>query len=232
MIAVRKSADRGCVQLDWLDSRHSFSFGDYYDPRYMGWSDLRVINQDIVKPGTGFGTHGHKDMEILTYVLSGQVTHRDSLGSVGYIGPGQIQRMSAGTGIRHSEYNEDQNTPLELLQIWILPERTGLTPSYEEVDLAASTQGQLQKIGARQGGNGIVTIHQDVTLYRAVLGDGQQTVANLAPDRKAWMQVVRGELDMNGSSLAAGDGAAIAQEAQLVFKSHGESEFLLFDMRG
>ncbi|MGB5975286.1 MAG: pirin family protein [Nodosilinea sp.] len=232
MITVRPANERGAASFGWLDSRHSFSFGNYYDPRHMGFANLQVINEDKVLPGQGFGTHGHRDMEIITYVLDGAVEHKDSIGTGSVIRPGDVQRMTAGTGIRHSEFNASNADPVHFLQIWILPDTEGLAPGYEQISLPPEAkQGQLRLIGSRDGRNGSVTIHQDVSLYAATLADGDAVEHALAPQRAAWVQVAKGAIDLNGQPLTAGDGAAVSEPDSLTFTgTANETEVLLFDM--
>src|SRR4051794_3121430 len=216
MITIRPSAARGRTALGWLDSAHSFSFGDYWDPEHTGFRSLRVINEDRVEGGTGFGTHPHRDMEILTWVLSGALEHRDSLGTGSVIGPGEIQRMTAGTGILHSEYNPSADEPVHLLQIWLLPERKGLTPSYDQRAFPeAGRRGRLQLLASRDGRDGAVTIHQDADLFAAELARGESVTHSLRPGRSAWVQVTRGAVNVNGKALRAGDGAAVRDETAL-----------------
>src|SRR5262249_10063678 len=201
--------------LDWLDSRHSFSFGDYYDPAQLGFRSLRVLNDDRVAPGTGFGMHPHRDMEILTWVLSGALEHADSLGNGSVIRPGQVQRMTAGTGILHSEYNPSETEPVHLLQIWIVPAHKGLTPGYEERTFEPSElRGRLRLLASADGRDGAVTIHQDADVYAALLGPGQAVTHALRPGRSAWVQVAEGAVTLNGQPLRAGDGAAVRDEPE------------------
>ena len=231
MQKLRPSNARGHANLGWLDSRHSFSFGQYFDPKHMGFGLLRVINEDRVNPGTGFDTHGHKDMEIISYVLDGALEHKDSLGSGSEIRPGEVQLMTAGSGIRHSEYNPSKADPVHFLQIWITPETEGLAPGYQQKSFAPEeSEGRLRLVASRDGRNASLTIHRDVDFYMARL-DGEQSLRHqLAPGRIAWLQVARGTLSLNGEALAAGDGVAIEDETSLVL-SHGEdAEILLFDM--
>jgi redox-sensitive bicupin YhaK (pirin superfamily) len=231
MITLRPSAERGHVYLGWLDSYHTFSFGNYYDPSHMGFRALRVINEDRVQPAEGFGTHPHRDMEILTYVLSGELSHKDSMGNVAAIHPNEVQRMTAGTGITHSEFNASTTEPVHLLQIWILPEAQGLTPSYEEAVFPDEMrQGQWRLLASRSGGEAAVTIHQDVDLYATLLTAGEQRSFALRPNRHAWIQVTQGKLSLNGLSLEAGDGAAVSNETLLDIQSHADAEVLLFDL--
>ncbi len=232
MITVRKSAQRGTTKIDWLDSRHSFSFGDYYDPQHMGFGPLRVINEDFVQPGEGFGMHPHRDMEIITYIVSGALEHRDSLGTGSVIRPGDVQRMTAGTGIRHSEFNPSATESVHLLQIWILPEQKNLTPSYEQRAFSdEERRGQLRLIAARDGRNGAVTIHQDADVYASLLDSGQTVTHDLADGRTAWLQLIKGEITLNGAKLTPGDGAAITDERSLKIAATEPSELLLFDLR-
>jgi len=232
MIRMRRSDERGRARFGWLDSRHTFSFGHYYDPDYMGFGTLRVINEDRVSPGTGFDTHGHRDMEIVTYVLEGGLEHRDSLGNGSVIRPGDVQRMTAGTGIRHSEFNASSEVPVHLLQIWILPERSGLTPGYEEKHFGtAAIEGGLRLVASGDARDGSLTIHQDADIYATRLAPGQRVDHALADGRMAWLQLARGSVELNGRLLAEGDGAAIEAEPILSIRTAAdEAEFLLFDM--
>lgn len=228
---LRKSEDRGTANFGWLDSKHSFSFGSYYDPQHMGFGPLRVINEDKVAPGGGFPTHPHGDMEIISYVLDGALQHRDSLGTGSVIRPGDVQRMTAGTGIRHSEFNASNTDPVHFLQIWIIPERRGLKPSYEQKTFGLSDKaGQLRLIGSRDGREGSVTIHQDVDLYSSVLDPGQSVVHTLAQGRIAWIQVARGAILLNGEVLRAGDGLALESAGEVRIEGRENTEVLLFDM--
>jgi hypothetical protein len=229
MITLRKSAERGGGNHGWLDSKFSFSFADYHDPRHMGFGPLRVINEDQIAPGTGFPTHPHRDMEILTWVLDGAVAHRDSEGNEAVVRPGELQRMSAGTGIRHSEFNASPTDTLHLLQIWILPERRGLAPGYEQTAFT-DLDGKLRLVGARDGRDGAVTIHQDAELWATRLGAGQEAAFTPKPHRVQWVQVARGAVTLNGQSLAQGDGAAISEETALTLRATETAEVLLFDM--
>jgi len=231
MLNIRKSTDRGHANHGWLDSHHTFSFADYYDPAYMGVSALRVINEDRVQPGAGFPTHGHRDMEIVSYVLSGALEHKDSMGNGSVIRPGDVQRMSAGTGVRHSEFNASATEPVHFLQIWILPDRNGHAPGYEQKHFApAELDGKLRLIASPDGRDGSVTLHQDAQLYAARL-DGDKGVAHaLAPGRRAYVHLARGALTLNGTPLQAGDGARIEQETQLRFEQGRGAEVLLFDL--
>ena len=232
MLTIRRANERGASQFSWLNSQHTFSFGGYMDPQHMGFSDLRVINDDRVIPGAGFGTHGHRDMEIISYVLEGELGHRDSMGTGSVIRPGDVQRMSAGTGVTHSEMNASETDPVHFLQIWILPEEKGLEPGYEQKHFAPETrQDQWRLLGSRDGRENSVTIHQDVNLYTTTLSDGKALTYDLAEGRKAWIQVIRGEIKLEGEVLEAGDGAAVSDRTQLAFTSASEgTEILLFDL--
>jgi redox-sensitive bicupin YhaK (pirin superfamily) len=230
MINIRPSEARGHANHGWLDTYHSFSFADYYDLDHMGFRSLRVINEDRVAPRMGFGTHPHRDMEIITYVLGGQVEHKDSMGTHGVIRPGEVQRMSAGTGVLHSEMNRfDQE--LHLLQIWILPEREGLKPSYEQKAFPEKErQGRFRVVASPDGREGSVTVHQDVTLHSTLLGKGEKAEYTLKPGRHAWVQLARGSATLNGVALKAGDGAAVSNESTLVLAANEPVEALLFDL--
>jgi hypothetical protein len=232
MISVRPAEERGLANLGWLNSRHSFSFGHYYDPQHMGFGPLRVINEDRVSPGGGFDTHGHRDMEIISYVLDGALEHKDSIGTGSVIRPGDVQRMSAGTGVHHSEFNHSQTAPVHFLQIWLMPEQEGLKPSYEQKNFAASEkQGKLRLIVSPDGRDGSLTIHQDTAIFASVLKEGEQVTHTLKPDRKAWLQVVRGSLDLNGQWLRTGDGASVEDAPTLTIAAHSDAtEILLFDL--
>lgn len=232
MITIRPAQDRGTANFGWLDSRHTFSFGNYYDPNHMGFADLRVINEDKVIPGQGFGTHGHRDMEIISYVLEGALEHKDSIGTGSIIRPGDVQRMSAGTGIMHSEYNASKTEPVHFLQIWILPEHKGIVPGYEQKTFTENEKrGKFCLIGSRDGRDGSITIHQDVNLSVSALQDDETVNHALAEGRVAWLQVVRGAVNLSDRSLTAGDGAAITQESQLTLQgASNDAEVLLFDM--
>jgi len=232
MLAFRDRGARGKVEMGWLSSRHSFSFGHYHDPKHMGFRALRVINEDRVIPGAGFPTHGHSDMEIISYVLEGALEHKDSLGTGAVIRPGEIQRMSAGTGVTHSEFNASGTDPVHFLQIWILPERRGLEPSYEQKTLPPVAEGEsrLDLIGSPEGGDGAVTIHQDVRLYRAVLAEGGALEVPLASGRHAWVQVARGTAEIDGGELREGDGLAVGDRTALSLSSATGAELLVFDL--
>jgi redox-sensitive bicupin YhaK (pirin superfamily) len=231
MFALRRAQERGHANHGWLNSYHTFSFGDYYDPRHMGFSNLRVINDDTVSPSGGFGTHGHRDMEIISYVLQGALEHQDSIGNGSVIRPGDVQRMSAGTGVTHSEFNASDAEPVHFLQIWVLPEHDGLQPSYEQKTFSADKKrGQLRLVGSRDGRGGSVTIHQDVDLYATLLGDGDSLSRVLAAGRKGWVQVAQGSAVLNDQQLYPGDGVAIEGPATIVLTGASEAELLLFDM--
>jgi redox-sensitive bicupin YhaK (pirin superfamily) len=231
MIELRKSADRGLADHGWLRSFHTFSFADYHDPRHMGYGALRVINEDRVQPGMGFGTHGHRDMEIISYVLEGALEHRDSMGNGSVIRPGDVQRMSAGTGVRHSEFNASRADLVHFLQIWIEPGVRGIPPSYEEKHFdAASKRGRLRLVASPDGRDGSVTIHQDAYLYAALV-DGAERVAHaLAPGRRAYVHVARGAATVNGQALASGDALKASNVAELVIEHGRDAEVLLFDL--
>jgi redox-sensitive bicupin YhaK (pirin superfamily) len=231
MLTHRPSEARGHANFGWLDSRHSFSFGHYFDPAHMGFGALRVINEDRVAPGAGFATHGHRDMEILSYVLEGALEHRDSLGTGSVIRPGEVQRMTAGTGIRHSEYNHSATDPVHFLQIWIVPERDGLEPGYEQkVFPAAERSGRLRLLGSCDGRDGSVTIHQDVDLHGALLRQGDRLGFEVRPGRRAWIQVARGAVAAAGRRLSVGDGLGVTAAGSLEIAAAGDAEILLFDL--
>jgi redox-sensitive bicupin YhaK (pirin superfamily) len=231
MIALRKAKERFHTRIDWLDSWHTFSFGDHYDPEHMGFRVLRVINDDTVQPGQGFGEHPHRDMEILSYVLEGSLSHRDSSGGGGVIRPGDVQRMSAGSGVVHSEFNASDSEPVHFLQIWILPERRGIKPGYEQKSLSRRDQGgKLQLLASRDGRDGSVTTHQDASVYVALLDKGARASFEPGPSRHAWVQVARGAIDLNGQRLEAGDGAAVSGERALTLVGVDSGEVLLFDL--
>jgi redox-sensitive bicupin YhaK (pirin superfamily) len=227
MIRVRRAEERGHFDHGWLDTYHTFSFADYHDPDFMGFRSLRVINEDRVEAGRGFGTHGHRDMEIISYVLEGELGHGDSMGTGSVIRPGEVQRMSAGTGVMHSEKNASA-MPVHFLQIWILPERKGITPSYEQKAFPASErENRLRLVASHDGRDGSLTIHQDVDLYTTTLRDSSVT-HDFRPNRYGWLQVARGAVTLNGEELRAGDGAAIEKESQVILAGDGEA--LLFDL--
>jgi quercetin 2,3-dioxygenase len=231
MITVYPSGARGHTQIGWLDSYHSFSFGDFYDPGLMGFRALRVINEDRVEPGRGFGTHPHRDMEIISYVIEGALGHKDSLGNGSIITPGEVQRMSAGTGVLHSEMNPSPKEPVHFLQIWIVPERKGIAPGYEQRAFPAEERrGRLRLVASRDGREGSVTIHQDAALYAALLAPGEEASLPVPEGRYAWVQVVRGAVALNDQPLSAGDGAAATEERALRLKATEPSEVLVFDL--
>lgn len=231
MIQVRKAAERGASRTDWLDSRHSFSFADYHDPKHIGFRTLRVINEDRIAPGAGFPSHPHRDMEIITYVLEGAVEHRDSLGTRSVIRPGEIQRMSAGTGIVHSEFNSSRSEPLHLLQIWLLPGQRGIAPGYEQRPFdRAAAHGKFALLAGPQGGSQAVTIHQDATLSVAILKPGESAIHELARGRYAWLQIARGTVTLDGERLSAGDGAALEDRGAFTIAASEPVEVLLFDL--
>ena len=239
MIALRQAETRGRTDVGWLDSRHTFSFGDYYDPAAMGFSVLRVINEDRVTPGHGFPTHGHRDMEILSYVLEGALEHKDSLGTGSIIRPGEVQRMTAGTGVRHSEKNASAVEPVHFLQIWILPSQAGLDPGYEQKAFPeGERRGRLRLVASADGRESSVVMHQNASLYVGLFGDGEQTAHAIAPGRHAYVHVARGEIELGASDgahrLGAGSGAAITGEPQIVLAGRASGtdrgEVLLFDL--
>ena len=230
MITPRRGQERGRTRLDWLDSYHTFSFDRYYDPRYMGFRHLRVLNEDRVQPGAGFGTHPHRDMEILTCVLEGALEHRDSMGNGSIIRPGEVQRMSAGTGVTHSEYNHSKVEPVHLLQIWLLPREKGIPPGYEQRAFPPDEKrGKFRLVAAPDGRQGAVTVHQNVDLWVAALEPGERVAHRLPPNHHAWVQVARGAVTLNGIPLEAGDGAAAVEEEILELSANDASEILLFD---
>jgi hypothetical protein len=233
MLTIRRAEERGRADFGWLDSRHTFSFGHYHDPRHMGFGPLRVINDDRVAGGGGFPTHPHADMEIISYVLDGALAQRDSLGTGSEIRPGDVQRMSAGTGIRHSEFNASETEPVHFLQIWVLPERRGIAPSYEQKRFEREEKlGRLRLVASRDGREGSVQLHQDVDLYATLLDQGVTVTHSAAPGRKLWVQVAEGAVTVNGIALKAGDGLAIEDETSLTLAgaASGTSEALVFDM--
>ena len=231
MIVLRKSEDRGHFNFGWLDTYHTFSFGDYHDPQQMGFRSLRVINEDRVKPGQGFPTHFHRDMEIITYLLSGALEHKDSLGNGSVIRPGEVQRMSAGTGVTHSEYNPSMTNPAHLLQIWILPEQKGVKPGYEQKEFSQKKkEGQLRLIASRDGRAASVTIHQKAEIYAALLSPDQPVIHPIHPGHSVWVQVARGKILLGSQHLKAGDGAAISDEKSLTIAAEEKAELLLFDL--
>lgn len=231
MITLRKAAERGHADHGWLDSWHSFSFADYHDPAHMGFGPLRVINEDRVQPGMGFGTHGHRDMEIISYVLDGELAHNDSMGNGSVIVPGDVQRMSAGRGVRHSEFNPSKTSPVHFLQIWIEPARTGIDPGYEQKHVpAADKRGRLRLVASPDGRAGSVTIHQDAMVWAALLDGDEVARHELAPHRRAYVHVARGSVRVNGTALAGGDAAKIEGEGTVVLDHGQTAEVLLFDL--
>ena len=230
-IRIRRADARGRADFGWLDSRHTFSFGQYHDPAHMGYGPLRVINEDRVAPGQGFATHSHRDMEIVSYVLDGALAHRDSLGTGSVIRPGDVQRMSAGTGISHSEFNDSKTAPVHFLQIWIMPERQGIEPGYEQKTFTeAEKRGRLRLVASGDARDGSVKLHQDADLHAGVFEPGESTTFASRDGRKLWLQVARGRIALDGTTLAAGDGAAIAGGGTLELTALERAEVLLFDM--
>jgi redox-sensitive bicupin YhaK (pirin superfamily) len=228
---VRKADDRGRAEFGWLDSRHTFSFGEYYDARHMGFRTLRVINDDRVAPGRGFGTHPHRDMEIVSYVLDGELAHKDSMGNGSIIRPGDVQRMTAGSGVLHSEHNPSRTNGVHFLQIWILPEKRNLEPGYEQKAFALDEKkGTLQLVASRDGRDGSVTVHQDIALYAGRFDAGQEASVSIAKGRGAWVHVARGRATVNGTTLAEGDGAAIEEETSVHVRADDQAEVLVFDL--
>lgn len=231
MIKLRKSRDRGYADHGWLQSRHSFSFAGYYDPAHMGWGNLRVINEDVVAPGAGFGTHGHQDMEIISYVLSGALAHRDSMGNGTVILPGEVQRMSAGTGVRHSEFNQAPELPTHFLQIWIRPWRAGLTPGYEQQRFdPAGKRGRLRLVASPDGADSSVSLQADARLHAGLFDGAEAATLVLDPARKAYVHLVRGRLSVNGQALEAGDAALLADEPLITLEQGEDAEVLVFDL--
>ena len=231
MITIRKSSDRGHADHGWLLSYHSFSFADYYDPQQMGWGKLRVINEDRVQPGKGFGTHGHRNMEIISYVMEGQLQHKDSMGNGTIIRPGDVQRMSAGTGVQHSEFNPSSSERVHFLQIWIEPERLGMEPSYEQKFFTSGDKrGRLRLIASRDGREGSVTVHQDADVYASLLSPNEQVSHRIAMGRIAYLHLIKGAVRVNEIQLRTGDAVKIESESKLVITANEDSELLLFDM--
>lgn len=231
MITLRQSQERGYADHGWLKSFHSFSFAGYYDPQHMGWGNLRVINEDRIAPGTGFGTHGHRDMEIVSYVMSGRLAHQDSMGNVQTISPGEVQRMSAGTGVRHSEFNHAPDQVTHFLQIWVEPDQAGIAPGYEQKAFAdADKRGRLCLVASRDGARGSVTIHADASLHAGLFDGAETAELVLDPARKAYVFLVRGSLMVNGQVLKAGDAALLADEALLRLEQGADAEVLVFDL--
>jgi len=231
MIKIRKAEERGHFNFGWLDTNHTFSFGEYYDPRFMGFRDLRVINEDRVAPGRGFPTHPHRNMEIISYVLEGGLEHRDSMGTGSVIRPGEVQRMSAGTGVTHSEYNHSRSEPVHFLQIWITPNQMGIRPGYEQKMFGdEEKRGKLRLIASPDGDQGSVTIHQDVKVYATRLEAGEEVVHEIRPGRHAWVQIARGAAEVNGQLLGQSDGAAVSEEQRLTVAGREQAEVLVFDL--
>jgi len=231
MIHIRRSEDRGLADHGWLHSQHSFSFAHYHDPEWMGWGNLRVINEDHIAPGTGFGTHGHRDMEIISYVLQGELAHKDSMGNVKGIPPGDVQRMSAGSGVMHSEFNHAPNDTTHFLQIWIEPNVRGIAPSYEQKTFnTAEKTGRLRLVASSDGAQGSVTLHADAALYAGLLDADQRAHVAIAPGRKAYVHLVRGALKVNGQALRTGDAAVMADETQIELSDAQDAEVLVFDL--
>lgn len=231
MITVRKSQERGHVHQDWLDSRHTFSFGEYHDPEHMGFRALRAINEDRVQPARGFPLHPHQDMEIITFIIEGELEHRDDMGNREIIRAGEIQRITAGAGIRHSEANPSEREPVHLLQIWIFPEEKGLPPDYELKRFASAPDNELSLLLSREGREGSARLHQDAAVYFARLEAGRKLELTLDPGRHAWLQVIDGALDLNGIRLGSGDGAAASDEKMLKLTVREDSRFILFDLQ-
>jgi len=231
MMKIRRSQDRGYADHGWLKSHHSFSFAGYHDPAWMGWGNLRVINEDRIAPGMGFGTHGHRDMEIISYVLQGNLAHKDSMGNVKGIPPGEVQRMSAGTGVMHSEFNHAPNSETHFLQIWIEPSLRGIEPGYEQKAFdAAEKTGRLRLVASPDGAQGSVTIHADASLHAGLFDGDQRAELAIDPARKAYVHLVRGALDVNGQRLQGGDAALLAQEQRIVLEHGDDAEVLVFDL--
>jgi len=231
ILTLRRAAERGHADFGWLDSRHTFSFGNYHDPKHMGFGPLRVINDDRVAGGGGFPPHPHANMEIISYVLEGALAHKDSIGTGSVIRPGDIQRMTAGTGIHHSEFNASQTEAVHFLQIWIIPDRAGLAPGYEQKSFSdAEKRGKLRLVGSRDGRDGSVTIHQDVELYASLLPTGKTVTHDLTPGRAAWVQVAQGCVKLNGETLVEGDGAAITAAGPMRLEGVADADILLFDL--
>jgi redox-sensitive bicupin YhaK (pirin superfamily) len=231
VIEIRRASERGHARHGWLESYHTFSFADYYDPAHMGYGALRVINEDRVQPGTGFGTHGHRDMEIISYVLEGALAHQDSMGNGSTIVPGDVQRMSAGRGVTHSEFNHENNAVTHFLQIWIEPSAHGIAPGYEQKHFdAAAKRGRLRLVASPDGADGSVTIHQDARVYAGLFDGAERAVQRLAPGRKAYLHLARGRLTVNGTPLEAGDALKASGVAEIVLQNGAAAEALLFDL--
>jgi redox-sensitive bicupin YhaK (pirin superfamily) len=230
MITIRKAEERGHASLDWLNTWYTFSFADYYDDRHMGFRSLRVINDDTIAGGGGFGTHPHRDMEIITYVLSGALEHKDSMGNGRVIRPGEVQYMAAGTGVAHSEFNPSPTEPVHLLQIWIFPGRKGAKPAYAEKSFAKAAPGKLYLAASKSGRDGSIPINQDTDVFVGKLGSGDKISHRLQPGRHSWLQVAEGGVELNGRPLKAGDGAAVSDESELILESTGPAQVILFDL--
>lgn len=230
MMTIRRSEERGHADHGWLDSWHTFSFAGYYDPQHMGFRSLRVINDDKVAPGGGFGTHPHRDMEIITYILSGALEHKDSMGNGRIIRPGEVQYMAAGTGVQHSEFNPSEKEPVHLLQIWIQPDHKGAKPRYEEKSMAKAKLGVLHLIASKSGRDGSIAINQDADLYVAKLVSGDESTHELRSQRHAWIHMAKGDVSVNGQRLQSGDAAALSDESGLSLTANGDSQVLLFDL--
>ncbi len=230
MIRIRKAAERGGANHGWLNTKHTFSFASYYDPAHMGFRALRVINDDRVVGGAGFPTHPHRDMEIISYVVEGALEHRDSMGNGSVIRPGDVQRMSAGTGVRHSEYNASETDPVRFLQIWIVPQERGGAPGYEQKDFSESRQGNLRLVASADGRDGSVAVRQDMNMFASVLAPGESVEHAVREGRHAWVQIVRGRVQLGEHELSEGDGAAINEATQLRIEATDEAEFLVFDL--
>jgi hypothetical protein len=230
MMTIRKANERGHADHGWLNSYHTFSFANYHDPNWMGFRTLRVINDDTVAPGAGFGEHPHRDMEIISYVLNGALEHRDSMGNGRVIKPGEFQYMAAGTGVVHSEYNPSKQDPVHFLQIWIQPDKTGAKPAYGEKDYSGAAPGRLNLVASKSGRDGSIRINQDADLWLAKFSDSEKLTHELTPGRHAWVHVAEGSVELNGQKLSAGDGAAISQEAKLQLAGSGKAQVLLFDL--
>jgi len=231
MITIRRANERGHAEHGWLDSYHTFSFADYHDPKHMGFQALRVINEDRVAPGQGFGTHGHRDMEIISYVLEGALAHKDSMGTGSVLRPGDVQCMSAGTGVRHSEFNGSDSEPVHFLQIWIIPDKAGYAPSYQEKKFSDDDKrGRLRLVASSDGRDGSLTIHQDAKLYAGLFSAGEQAKLELLPGRRAWVHVAKGALTVNGELLKAGDAAAIEKTSAVEISGQDAGEVLVFDL--
>ena len=230
MLTIRKAEDRGHANHGWLDAHHSFSFAGYHDPRWMGFRSLRVLNDDTIAGSGGFGTHPHRDMEIITYVLSGALEHKDSMGNGRVIRPGEVQYMAAGTGVEHSEFNHSETEPAHLLQIWIVPDRKGTKPAYAERSFAKAATGQLHLVASKTGGDGFIAINQDADVYLAKLNPGDAVKHSLQPQRHAWVQVAEGEVTLNGQTLKAGDAAALSDERSIELTGNEPSQVLVFDL--